>query len=562
MGLFNRKKQHIELDEIFIDASNLPSFDQGRLEGRIELPLARRNIYGVGVVCALIMLVFLGQVFRLQIAEGTALREQSENNRLDRAIIIAERGVIYDRNGERLAWNKQDADIDDFAGRAYTDRRGLGQLLGYVSYPRKDSSGFYFRTQYEGVSGIEAEYDAVLSGENGTQLIEMNASHAMISEHIVRLPEAGETVTLSIDAEFSEVLHDALAHTSEEYGFRSGAGVVMDVHTGEIIALANFPSYDPEILAKGSDVDAIQALNDDARLPFLNRIMSGLYTPGSVVKPFVAYAALREGIIDPLKEIVSTGSIVIPNPYNPNNPSVFNDWRAHGAADMRRALAVSSNVYFYTIGGGHRDQEGLGISRIHHYMHLFGFGEPMRTPLAGSRSGVVPNPEWKAEVFDDEWRLGDTYFTAIGQFGFQVTPLHMLRAYAALVNGGMMLTPHFVRGEALSSHTIELDPEALTIIREGMREAVEDGTMRALNRSDVAIAGKTGTAQVGADNEFINSWAVGYFPYDDPKYVFVTLLERGPRTNLFGAAPTMSGVIDWMVTHRPEYVGTHERDDE
>lgn len=555
MGLFRKKKHQIELDEIFIDASNLPSFDRARLEGRIEVPLARRSIYGVGIVFLLIAFVFIGQAFRLQVVEGQAFREQSENNRLDRALLIAERGVIYDRHGERLAWNKRDADIDDFAGRAYTDRRGLGQLLGYVSYPRKDSSGFYFRTQYEGVSGIEAEYDAVLAGENGTQLIEMNAAHAVISEHVVHLPEAGDSVTLSIDAEFSEVLHDALARTSEEYHFRSGAGVVMDVRTGEIIALANFPSYDPEILARGSDAAAIRALNDDVRLPFLNRIMSGLYTPGSVVKPFVAYAALREGIIDPLTEIVSTGSIVIPNPYNPSNPSVFNDWRAHGAADMRRALAVSSNVYFYTIGGGHGDRAGLGISRIYEYMRLFGFGEPMHTPLAGSRSGIVPNPEWKQEVFDDEWRLGDTYFTAIGQFGFQVTPLHMLRAYAALVNGGTMLTPHFVRGEAAASHTIDLDPAALTIIREGMREAVEDGTMRALNRRDVAIAGKTGTAQVGANNEFINSWAVGYFPYEDPKYVFVTLLERGPRTNLFGSAPTMSGVIDWMVANRPEYVG-------
>jgi penicillin-binding protein 2 len=563
MRFFKKKrKQHIDLDEIFIDSSNLPSFDRARLEGRLEMPLSHRSIIGVGVVFGLIAVVFFGQAFKLQVVEGDELRAQSENNRLDKAYIIAERGVIYDRNGERLAWNKEDDDLADFAGRAYTDRRGLGQLLGYVTYPKKDSSGFYFRTEYEGIIGIEKEYNAVLAGENGEQLIEMDATQEVISQHVARLPTAGTSITLSIDAEFSEVLHDALAKTSEAQGFRSGAGVVMDVHTGEIIALANFPSYDPELLAKGSDADAIRALNEDPRLPFMNRIMSGLYTPGSIVKPFMAYAALAEGIVDPLKQILSTGQIVIPNPYNPDNPSIFRDWRAHGLVDMRRAIALSSNVYFYAIGGGYQDQKGLGISKIDRYMHMFGFGEAPGTPLASDKTGVVPNPEWKEEVFDDEWRLGDTYFTSIGQFGFQVTPLQMLRAFGAIANGGTMLTPHFVEGEPAPSYDLNLNQEYVMIIREGMRQAVLDGTTRALNRSDVHLAGKTGTAQIGANNEYINSWAVGFFPYEEPKYVFVTLLEQGPKNNLFGSAPTMSGVLDWLIKNRPEYLGLPPREAE
>jgi len=562
MRFFSRKRmKDIELDEILIDSSNLPSFNRGRLEGRLEVPLGRWSVIGVGVIFSLIALVFFGQAVRLQVVEGAEFRARSENNRLDRSILIAERGVIYDRTGERLAWNKDDEDLAGFAGRAYSVRRGLGQLLGYVSYPKRDSSGFFFRTEYEGISGIEAEYNEPLAGVNGEQLVEIDATQTVISEHVARLPTAGEAITLSIDAEFSEVLHDAIATTSEEYGFRSGAGVVMDVETGEIIALANFPSYNPEVLAKGADADAIAALNADPRLPFLNRIMTGLYTPGSVVKPFVAYAALAEKIISPEKEFVSTGSLVIPNPYNPANPSIFNDWRAHGAVDMRRAIAVSSNVYFYIIGGGYKDQEGLGITRISEYMHQFGFGEPTNTPLAGARSGVVPTPAWKEEVFEDEWRLGDTYFTAIGQFGFQVSPLQMLRAYGAIANGGTMLTPHFVQGESTDSYNLNLDQEALRVVREGMRQSVLDGTARALNRADVHFAGKTGTAQVGANNEYINSWAMGYFPYENPKYVFVTLLERGPSNNLFGAAPTMSRVVDWLILNRPEYLGIPPREE-
>lgn len=555
MRFFKKKKRReIEFDEIFIDASNLPSFDRGRLEGRLETPLSRLHILGVGAAFALIALVFFGKTFTLQVVQGDDFRTQSENNRLDQALIIAERGVIYDARGERLAWNREDEKVADFPARSYTDRRGLGQLIGYVSYPKKDTSGFYFRTEYEGISGIEAEYNGVLGGRNGEQLIEIDAMGSVISEHMVRPPEAGEAVTLTVDAEFSEVLHDALKKTAEDYDFRSGAGVVMDVRTGEIIALANYPSYDPEVLADGSDADAIAALNDDPRLPFMNRIMTGLYTPGSVVKPFIAYAALVEGIIDPLKEIVSTGSLVVPNPYDPSKPSIFNDWRAHGAVDMRRAIAVSSNVYFYTIGGGFGGQAGLGIERIDRYMRLFGFGEAPGTPLSGSQAGTVPNPAWKEEVFEDDWRLGDTYFTAIGQFGVQVTPLQMLRAFGAIANGGTMLTPHFVSGEEAPTRDLDLDTAQLSIVREGMRQAVLDGTARALNRSDVHLAAKTGTAQIGANNEYINSWAVGYFPYEEPRYVFVTLLEQGPKTNLFGSAPTMSGVIAWLVQNRPEYL--------
>lgn len=550
-----RRAEELSLDEVFIDYSNLPAFDSGRLEGRLETPLSRLRIIGVGVVFALVACTFLVQSFKLQVVEGSALRAQSEQNRLNRTLLIAERGVIYDRRGERLAWNEEDTALDGLSGRAYTERRGLGQLLGYVRYPKKDSSGFYFRTEYEGVSGIEAEYDARLGGTNGERLVETDASGKLISEHVEYTAVAGESVALSVDAEFSEVLHDAIASTSEEYGFRSGAGVVMDVETGEIIALVNYPSYDPGILAHGSDAAAIAALDADPRLPYLNRITAGLYTPGSVVKPFVAYAALAEGVIAPETEIVSTGQIVVPNPYNPTQPSIFRDWRAHGAVDARRAIAVSSNVYFYTIGGGFEGQAGLGIARIAEYLHQFGFGESMETPLAADRPGVVPDPTWKEEVFGEPWRLGDTYFTAIGQYGFQVLPLQMLRAYAVLANGGTMLTPHFTAGERRVADTLELDAAALEVVREGMRQSVLDGTARALNRSDVAFAGKTGTAQVGAGNQYINSWAVGYFPYESPRYVFVTLLEHGPSNNLFGAAPTMSRVVDWLIAHRPEYLG-------
>lgn len=559
--MFDRRKHSqsdIEFDEIFLDASNLPSFNQGRLEGKRELPIARRNVFVVGALFGLIALMFLTKLFSLQIIHGADFRTQSENNRINEGVIIAERGVVYDRVGELLAWNENDyTDEYEFPVRAYTDRGGLGQLIGYVSYPQKDSSGFYFRTEYVGRNGVEGTYDSLLSGQNGRRLVEEDALGAIVSEHAIETPIAGTEITLSIDAELSEAMYNIIATSTAQSDSRSGAGAIMDVHTGEIIAMTSFPSYDPEVMADGDDVELIKQYNSDERFPFLNKVIAGAYTPGSIVKPFVAYGALAENIISPDKTIVSTGEIVIPNPYNPSNPSIFRDWRAHGKMDMREAIAFSSNVYFYTIGGGFADQEGLGITKMHEYFTKFGFGSRTGIALANEQSGTVPSPEWKREHFDDDWRLGDTYFTAIGQYGFQVTPIQMLAAYGALANGGTLFTPHIIKGEVGESVDLNLDESKLDIVREGMRMTVNypGGTARALERSDVAVAAKSGTAELDSAKARLNTWAAGYWPYEDPQYAFIMLMENAPYGNRLGGTRLMGDVMEWMAEHRPEMLG-------
>lgn len=557
-------KKGIEFDEIFLDSSNLPSFDRQRFEGKIELPLKDSNLRFVGAFFGVVVIIFAAQLFRLQVVEGSLHRARSDHNRLDQALIIAERGVVYDRNGERLAWNEEGSEAD-VPARAYSDREGLGQVVGFVSYPQKDSSGFFYRTEYLGRTGVEARYNSLLAGKNGRQLIETDALGEVISGGIVEKPISGEATTLSIDAELSEAIYATIKKTTEEQDFRSGAGAIMDVETGELLALTSFPSFDPEVMADGSDEELIRALNNDERFPFLNKIVNGLYTPGSIVKPFLAYAALAEGLISPQKEIVSKGRISIPNPYNPSLPSIFTDWKAHGSVDMRRAIAVSSNIYFYAVGGGLSsqvgyqadisEQSGLGIQRINDYVRAFGLGSATGFASSGEQAGVVPNPEWKEKMFEDDWRLGDTYLTSIGQYGFQVTPLQMLRAYAALANGGTLLTPHVEKGRAGETKNLALNQDALRVVQEGLRQSAQEGTAASLARSDVAIAAKTGTAELDSQKQFINSWVIGYFPYEKPRYAFVLILERGPHKNLFGAAPTMRGVFDWMAEHRPGYVG-------
>lgn len=559
MRFFRKKrKELVELDEVLLDSSNIPAFNQARLEGKRELPIPARSVYFVGLVAMVMGLVFVGKIFTLQIAKGAEFREIAEKNSVDQAVIIAERGVVYDRNGEMVVWNEVDErGVHNFPIRAYTDRLGLGQVLGYVSYPKKDSRGFYFRTEYIGRNGVEAAYDDVLKGKNGSQIVVVDALGEVVGEHAIAEAVEGEAIHLSLDAELSEAMYQIISTSSAQAGFRSGAGAIMDIYTGELIAMTSFPTYDPEVMADGHEVDIIDSYNKDDRLPFLNKAISGAYTPGSIVKPFVAYAALAENIIDPNKEIVSTGELVVPNPYNPSNPSRFTDWRAHGVMTMREAIAFSSNVYFYIVGGGYGDQKGLGITKMAEYYRLFGLGSTTGIVIAQEQAGVVPDPAWKKEVFNDDWRLGDTYFTSIGQFGFLTTPIQMLRAYAALANGGSLVSPHVIKGEQGEVVNLGLDKDYLKIVHEGMRKTViyPGGTARSLERSDVAIAAKSGTAEVGAGNAYVNSWAAGFFPYEEPRYAFILMMDKAPRSNALGATRIMGDVVEWMSKNRPEYLG-------
>lgn len=539
------------------------------MEGRMELPIRRRSVYMVGFIFTLIMLVFFGRVSQLQVVKGASYREQSEANSIDKDVIIAERGVIYDRNGTLLAWNENDhTNTYDFPIRAYTDRHGLGQLVGYVSYPLKDKQGFFYRTDYIGRTGLESVYEDRLHGQNGERLVEVDASGNVISSAAVKAPVAGDSFTTSVDAELSEAMYNIIATSTEQAGFRSGAGAIMDVHTGEIIAMTSFPSYDPEVMSDGDDIKLIESYNTDDRFPFLNKVVGGAYAPGSIVKPYVAYAGLAEHVIDPDRIITSNGELVIPNPYNPDKPTRFGDWRVQGNMTMREAIAYSSDVYFYILGGGlpaiaapqaniSSEFTGIGIKKLDEYFHKFGFGEKTDIRFTSEQKGIVPSPEWKKETFGEDWLLGNTYHTSIGQFGFRVTPLQMLRAYAALANGGKLLTPQLEKGVTPEYTDLHLDSDYLKVVHEGMRMTViyHGGTARSLERSDVKIAAKSGTAELGVDNEHVNSWAAGYWPYEDPQYAFILLMDRAPRSNRLGATTIMNEVIDWMSVHRPEYLG-------
>jgi penicillin-binding protein 2 len=332
----------------------------------------------------------------------------------------------------------------------------------------------------------------------------------------------------------------------------------MDIKTGELLALTSYPEYNSTILSAGQDKNTISGYFSDSRKVFLNRAVSGLYTPGSIVKPFIAYGALAENIISPLKTIFANGSISIPNPYDPTKNTIFNDHGSFGAVNMEQAIELSSDVYFYEIGGGYQSQPGLGITNIDKYMQEFGIGQKTGIDLGGEKDGVIPSPAWKAKTFKGEpWRLGDTYNTSIGQYGFQVTPVQMVRAVAGIASDGVLPTPHVRLDDTTmdaKTTVVPVDPTDMQVIKEGMRMVVTGGTGRALNLPSVAVAAKSGTAQVGLGNTNTNSWIVGFFPYDNPKYAFAVLMERGPKAASGNATEVMSEVIKYMSVYKSSYL--------
>jgi len=551
-----RSYEDINPEDIFLDSANLPGFEEHALEGRMEKPVDNKTFLFVKLVLLIIVLGLTSKLWILGVSQGDLYAKISENNRLEHTLIFANRGVIYDRNMMELATNAIKSEGSDFANRIYSPIHGLSHVVGYVKYPLSDKYGTYYEENYRGRDGVENTYDSLLAGKNGLKLLETDVSGHVTSESIVEKPQDGEPLVLSIDARITEELYKAIESLAKNSGFVGGAGVIMDVKTGEIIAMTSFPEYDQNILTNGGDAKTINSLVNSSTKPFLNRAIGGLYAPGSILKPIIALGALNEKIISPQKEILSTGSISVPNPYDPSKPSVFKDWKAHGYTDMREAIAVSSDVYFYSIGGGFGDQPGLGISKLEQYFRQFKITDKTGIDLNGEVSGVIPNPEWKRKNFNNDiWRLGDTYITSIGQYGTLMTPINAVRMTAAIANGGNLLEPSLVSGgrpEPVESR-LNLKQEDLKVVQEGMREAVTYGTAVGLNVPYVKAAAKTGTAQIGAANLYVHSWSVGFFPYDNPRYAWAVLMERGPSTNGIGATSVMRSVFDWININAPEY---------
>ena len=547
-----RRDPEIAPDEIFLDASNTTAFDRGRFEGRLEKPLPHSAFASLGAALAFLLLVLAARAWDLEFLQGAAFAAESAHNSLETATLFAPRGIITDRFGTVLADNVERS--DGSVARVYPVP-ALGQIIGYVSYPKKDASGVYYDTAETGVAGLEAEYDGLLAGKNGELLTEKDALGAVRSAGTVIPPEDGKTLRLSIDANLEERFARAIADVAQAQRFIAGGGVIMDVATGEVRAVVSYPSYDPNVMSNGGPASVIAAYSTDPGHPFLDHAVQGVYTPGSIVKPFVASGALTDGLITPSTIIDDPGFLSLPDPYHPGKFFIYKGWKALGPVDVRKAIAWSSDVFFYTVGGGFGGQKGLGIDRLDYWYRAFGLGHTTGIDLPGEAAGVVPSPSWKEATFGEPWYLGDTYHTAIGQYGTQVTPVQMACATAALANGGTLLTPTLLAGQKPRGTAVPVNASDLAVVRAGMRAGVTSALATAINLPYLAVAAKTGTAQVGSKNQYDNSWVEGFFPYQNPEYSFAVVLERGPSGSGEDAVNVMQELFDALHAEGSTYVG-------
>jgi len=541
----------LDFENVLFDSKNVAGMNTQQMEGVIERPISKFTLVAIAIVFALFSVLFSFKLYQIQIVQGQELYTQSEGNAHNYQILFNRRGVIYDRNGVELVWNDF-TDTLDFAKRRYIETPGFSHLLGYVTYPQADSNGKYFQPEYKGISGIEYAYSDVLNGQIGYREMKVNNLGNVKSDSIIQESIDGLNINLTIDSVLQARLNKELARYVEEQGFDGASGVIMDVRTGEILAMTNVPEYDSNILADGEDRATIAAYNVDEKKPFLNRALGGTYAPGSSIKPFIAAGILDKNLVDPNYKLFTNGTLIVPNRYG-GAPAYFRDARNNGIVNMREALAKSSNIYFFTFGGGFGTHSGLGIYGMKEYLDLFGFTEKTGIKEFNELSGFVPTPEWKQDTFGEQWLLGDTYFTAIGQYNFLATPLQLVVATGAIATDGTLLVPQLVldtnKGvKPQVKRQIDISEEDFQVIQEGMRMVVTEpkGTAQSLNLPYVTVAAKTGTAERGVNRSKWNSWAIGYWPYDNPKYAFVVMGENGPAGNRLGVSRTMTRMFQGL----------------
>jgi penicillin-binding protein 2 len=615
----------IEPEEVLLDKlAKKKEEEMGIFEKKFEVPIFKTTLFRFFLFLILLLLFLYLRTFQLQIIQAKDFQIKSEKNKFLISKIRAERGVIYDQNFKQLVFNKPTFDlilkknelpkderekekilkevasilkvdfekikekmntqneeikiaenldhealivletkIDELSGfeiekriqREYLDGETISHLIGYLG-----------KTDLEGKEGIEKSYDQVLKENPGKILIERDAKGKILSQKIVELSKPGKSLVLWLDFDLQKKIKEEMEKKIREVGAKGGAAVAIDPKTGGILALVSLPSFDNNLFSRGISKEDWEKLQNDPKNPLLNRATSGQYLFGSTVKPFIALAALEEKIISSNKKIDCQGKIEIPHRYNPEIIYEFKDWTVHGLTDIRKAIAESCNVFFYTIGGGYQNQEGLGPSKIKRYLETFGFGKLVDSdfPIPSFAKGLIGDPEWKKEKFGESWWDGDTYNMSIGQGYILTTPLQVARAYAAIANGGKLLKPRFVKEivdeeknvvETIQPEIekeIQIDPKNLQIVKEGMRWAVTGQNSphaSAISLSDlpVAVAAKTGTAQISRKDckDCYTIWISVFAPYEDPKIVLTIVLEdvKGRLSQV--VVPVAKEVLNW-----------------
>lgn len=417
--------------------------------------------------------------------------------------------------------------------RRYGQDRTFSHIIGYTGEETEGRAGP--PAGRVGRMGLEAFYDEILRGDAGVFVKKIDAKGEISKETLRASAHRGKDITLSIDAEFQGKISEILTRHMRALNIDAASVVVLDPRNGNVRSLVSLPVFDANDFENGIEEGKFAKLLANPVKPLFNRAIGGEYPSGSTIKPILAAAALEERLVSPEFLVYSNGSISVPSIYDSSISYVFKDWKIHGWTDMRKAIADSVNVYFYTIGGGYKDQSGLGIQKFEEYTKKFGWGGVLGIDLPGEADGNIPTPKWKREVKDENWYIGDMYMASIGQGDVLVTPLQVAAATMVFANYGTLFVPVVVtkiQNEVVLPKVLRtnfVSKENLQVVREGMRRAVTDGSARALSDMAVAVAGKTGTAEAGRAGN--HAWFTGFAPYEKPEIVVSVLLEGGEKSD-------------------------------
>ena len=465
--------------------------------------------------------------------------------------ISASEAIVVETSGLKSVYVAKDTK------RTFTGE--FSHVVGYVGFPTKKEIEEKELTSVDvvGKTNLEAIYDSVLRGTNGQTVEYRNVKGELLGTHTWSDPKGGEGLKTTIDAGLQKYFYARLSEALVGAG-PGGVGIAMNPLNGEVLSLVSLPGF------SSSDISA--GLNDPAK-PLFNRAVTGLYSPGSTIKLFVATAALKEKVIGAREMVLSTGRLEIPNKYNPDKPTVFPDWKEHGWVDIYSAIARSSNIFFYAVGGGlpyNKDlfmgtsdiSTGLGVSRLKQYYSLFGFDKKTGISLSAESEGYLPSAEDKKERTGTDWTIGDTYHISIGQGDLLVTPVSLISAVSAVVNGGTIYKPDLIMGglpEKLADLTYL--SEELGKVMEGMKDAVREsyGTASMLNSLPFETCGKTGSAQVESKTK-TNAFFVGCgpLPLDSEDYdpICILVLVENAREGGLNAVPVARDVFKWYYDNR------------
>lgn len=569
-----------------------------------DLRLVQSRLAVMQVIVALLVAGLAVQFWNLQVVRAKHFRELAENNRSRLVTLAAPRGALVDRHGQLLVGNrpsfnvvlvpehalnldrlvsrlasalgmgeslirerlarrqpyrpvvvKADATLADVAvleARRLELPEVSVEVVPLRSYPLASAAAHALGRvgeiserqlqlpEYRGLppgalvgqAGIESRYNRDLMGKDGFRRVIVNSRGLEVREDARQPPSDGPNLTLTIDASLQAAMEAA-------FEGRSGSAVALDPETGEVLAMTSTPAYDPNHFTTGIEPAEWARLATDTETPLMNRVIQGSYAPGSTFKVIAATAALEEGLITPATTFYCPGHLSV---YN----TVFRCLGVHGVIDLRRAIGLSCNVYFYQVG------IRLEITRLAKWAKLMGLGAPTGVDLPSEVGGLMPSPEWKLRVLKTPWYAGETVSVAIGQGQVSATPLQMARVAAFIANGGRLVRPHFARRAQAPPEPSRVRPETIAAVKAGMSMVVSAGTGLRARLQSVEVCGKTGSAQVVARTRLEKSpnarellphgWFIAFAPADKPRIALAVLVEHG-GSGAAAAAPVARRIL-------------------